>query len=100
VLELGHPGPAIPGFDPGSGATLVVFFETDCPTCRLAVPYLNKLAQGARVIGISQDNDVATNEFTHQLATTFTVQRDPGFVEPLLRNNSPYVIPMIALVAK
>ena len=80
VLELGHPGPAIPGFDPGSGATLVVFFETDCPTCRLAVPYLNKLAQGARVIGISQDNDVATNEFTQQLATAFTVQRDPGFV--------------------
>jgi thiol-disulfide isomerase/thioredoxin len=79
VLVLGHPAPAIPGFTPGSGAALVVFFETDCPTCRLAIPYLNKLAQSARVIGISQDDDVATNEFTRQLATTFAVQRDPGF---------------------
>jgi thiol-disulfide isomerase/thioredoxin len=80
VLELGHPAPAIPGLNPGSGPALVVFFETNCPTCRLAIPYLNKLAQGARVIGISQDDDVATNEFTRQLATTFAVQRDPGFV--------------------
>lgn len=80
MLELGHPAPAIPGLTPGSGAALVVFFETDCPTCRLAIPYLNKLAQSARVIGISQDDDVATNEFTRQLATTFAVQRDPGLV--------------------
>ena len=80
VLELGHPAPAIPGLNLGISSALVVFFETDCPTCRLAVPYLNKLAQGARVIGISQDDDEATNEFTRQLATTFTVQRDPGFV--------------------
>lgn len=80
MLELGHPAPAIPGLNPGSGAALVVFFETDCPTCRLAVPYLNKLAERARVIGISQDDDVATNAFVRQLATAFTVQRDPDFV--------------------
>src|SRR5271170_3809293 len=79
VLELGHPAPAIPGLNLGTGAALVVFFETDCPTCRLAIPYLNKLAQGARVIGISQDDDLTTKQFTQQLATTFTVQRDPGF---------------------
>jgi thiol-disulfide isomerase/thioredoxin len=58
---------------------LVVFFETDCPTCRLAIPYLNRLAQRARVIGISQDNDAATTEFTRQMATLFPVRRDPDF---------------------
>ena len=56
----------------------MVFFETDCPTCRLAVPYLNKLARAARVIGISQDDQEATNRFTQQLATAFPVQRDQG----------------------
>ena len=68
----------IPGFDLGSEPALIVFFETDCPTCRLAVPYLNKLARGARVIGISQDDDAATNQVRQQLATAFPVKRDSG----------------------
>lgn len=78
VLDIGQTAPAIPGLDLGSDAALIVFFETDCPTCRLAVPYLNKLARGARVIGISQDDQAATNQFTQQLATAFPVQRDSG----------------------
>jgi peroxiredoxin len=78
VLDIGQTAPAIPGLDLGSQPALVVFFETDCPTCRLAVPYLNKLARGARVIGISQDDDAATKQFTEQLATAFPVQRDHG----------------------
>jgi thiol-disulfide isomerase/thioredoxin len=56
VLDIGQSAPAIPGLDLGSDAALIVFFETDCPTCRLVVPYLNKLARGARVIGISRNN--------------------------------------------
>ena len=78
MLDIGQTAPAIPGLDLGSQPALVVFFETDCPTCRLAVPYLNKLARGARVIGISQDDDAATEQFTEQLATAFPVQRDHG----------------------
>jgi peroxiredoxin len=78
VLDIGQTAPMIPGFDLGSEPALIVFFETDCPTCRLAVPYLNKLARGARVIGISQDDDAATNKFTQQLATAFPVKRDSG----------------------
>ena len=79
VLDIGQTAPAIPGLDWGNDPTLLVFFVTDCPTCRLAVPYLNKLARGARVIGISQDEDAATKQFTEQLATAFPVQRDPGW---------------------
>jgi len=79
VLDIGQTAPAIPGLDWGNDLTLLVFFETDCPTCRLAVPYLNKLARGARVIGVSQDEDAATKQFTEQLATAFPVQRDPGW---------------------
>jgi hypothetical protein len=71
VLGIGQTAPPIPGLDLGNDLALIVFFETDCPTCRLAVPYLNKLALGARVIGISQDDQAATNQFTQQLATVF-----------------------------
>src|SRR6201981_3733956 len=78
MLDIGQTAPAIPGLDLESEPVLIVFFETDCPTCRLAVPYLNKLARGARVIGISQDDQAATNQFTQQLATAFPVQRDSG----------------------
>jgi peroxiredoxin len=80
VLAIGQTAPAIPGLDLGNDRTLLVFFETDCPTCRLAVPYLNKLARRARVIGISQDEDAATKQFTEQFATAFPVQQDPGLV--------------------
>lgn len=78
MLDVGHSAPAIPGLDLGSHPTLIVFFETDCPTCQLAVPYLNKLARGAQVIGISQDDADATNRFVEKLGTTFPIQRDPG----------------------
>jgi thiol-disulfide isomerase/thioredoxin len=79
MLDIGQTAPAIPGLDLGSDPALIVFFETDCPTCRLAVPYLNKLARRARVIGISQDDDAATKQFTEQLETAFPVQRDSGW---------------------
>lgn len=78
VLGIGQTAPPIPGLDLGNDSALIVFFETDCPTCRLAVPYLNKLALGARVIGISQDDQATTKQFTQQLATVFPVQQDSG----------------------
>src|SRR5262249_2356934 len=52
--------PAVPGLKPGKKAVLV-FFETDCPTCQLALPYLNALsADSAQVIGLSQDDEAST----------------------------------------
>lgn len=78
MLDIGQNAPAIPGVHLGSDPALIFFFETDCPTCRLTVPYLNKLARCARVIGISQDDDTATKQFTEQLKTSFTVQLDSG----------------------
>src|ERR1051326_167453 len=69
---------AIPGFQPGK-KTLVVFFETDCPTCQLALPYLNALAMSStRVIGLSQDDDASTREFVRQLKIAYPVELDHG----------------------
>jgi hypothetical protein len=58
---------------------LLVIFQTDCPTCRLIVPYLNMLAaDGVPVAGISQDSEIDTVEFVRQMDVRFPVELDPG----------------------
>src|SRR5216684_4311148 len=93
MIAPSQSAPPVPGLAPGR-PTLVVFFETDCPTCQLALPYLNKL--GAGVIGISQDNDAATREFVRQMGITFPVQLDPGL--KITRAYDPQSVPTIFLV--
>ena len=57
---------------------LLAFFQSDCPTCRLMVPYLNTLAEASvPVAGISQDSPAATNEFARQMAISFPIDLDP-----------------------
>src|SRR5216684_6829722 len=93
MIAPSQSAPPVPGLAPGR-PTLVVFFETDCPTCQLALPYLNKL--GAGVIGISQDNEAATREFVRQMGITFPVQLDPGL--KITRAYDPQSVPTIFLV--
>lgn len=62
------------------GLRLLAILQTDCPTCRLITPYLNKLAgNAAPVTAISQDAEDATREFVRQMDVRFPVERDPGF---------------------
>src|SRR5262250_1937600 len=86
-LELGKP-------------SLLVFFETDCPTCRLAIPYLNKLAQAldgkAEVIGISQDGVAATRELVEQAPIKFTVVLDRDL--SVSREYDPQAVPTLFLI--
>ena len=59
--------------------TLLVFFETDCPTCLLTFPYLNKLAArlgNGVIIGISQDDETATKALAQHLQIRFPVLLD------------------------
>src|SRR6516225_8781070 len=77
-MSLAKEAPAVPGQQPGKKA-LLVFFETDCPTCQLALPYLNALAgSGAQVIGLSQDDEPRTHEFVRQMAIAYPVVLDHG----------------------
>lgn len=55
------------------GRTLLAFFKTTCPTCMLALPFLDRLS-GAAVFGVSQDDRARTEEF----------QREYGFASPSL----------------
>src|SRR5260370_3613432 len=87
---------ASPGPQPGQKA-LVVFFETDCPTCQLALPYLNSLAvDSVQVIGISQDGDKPTREFIRQLDLRYPVHIDQGLT--LSRAYEPQSVPTMFLL--
>jgi hypothetical protein len=88
--------PSIPGYQPGKKA-LLVFFETDCPTCQLALPYLNVLAANSvQVIGISQDGDKPTSQFIRQMGISFGVHMDQGLA--LSRAYDPQSVPTLFLL--
>jgi hypothetical protein len=95
-MKTSQPQPAleIPGYKPGARA-LLVFFETDCPTCQLALPYLNALS-GVQIIGLSQDDDAPTREFVRQMAITYPVMLDRGL--QLSRFFDPQSVPAVFLL--
>lgn len=88
--------PAIPGVQPGKKA-LLVFFETDCPTCQLALPYLNSLRNDSiQVIGLSQDDERSTREFVRQLKISYPVELDSGL--KITRAYDPQTVPTFYLL--
>jgi peroxiredoxin len=88
--------PAIPGLQSGKKA-LLVFFETDCPTCQLALPYLNALANDSlQVMGLSQDDEASTREFIRQLKIAYPVELDHGL--KITRAYDPQSVPTIYLL--
>ncbi len=80
--------------------TVLFLFETDCPTCRLATPYLNRLAEAAgplaRVVGLSQDPERPTAAFAAQMGPKFEIRRDAGLA--LSQALDPGFVPAIYLI--
>lgn len=86
----------IPGYRSGQKA-LLVFFETDCPTCQLALPYLNALKNDAvQVIALSQDDPAATRQFVEQMGIRYRVEMDQGL--KLSRAYDPQSVPTMYLL--
>ena len=97
MIETGQKAPdyGVPSVDGES--CLLVFLETDCPTCQLTMPYLNRLAeQAARVIGISQDSETQTRHFTEQTSAAFPIQIDLDL--RISRAYDPIAVPALVLV--
>ena len=91
-----HELESIAVYRPGSKA-LLVFFETDCPTCQLALPYLNLLAKDrVQVVGISQDDEASTETFIRQMGIRYPVTLDRGL--KLSRAFDPLSVPMFYLL--
>lgn len=65
-----------------AGPVLMVFFKVSCPTCQLTLPFLERLhrrkAAGApQLVAISQDDAVATRNFTLRYEIGLPVLLDP-----------------------
>src|SRR5262245_63984968 len=91
-----HSATSIPGYIPGKKA-LLVFFETDCPTCQLALPYFNALAgDSVQVIALSQDDETRTREFVKRMGIAYSVELDRGL--KLSRAFDPQSVPATFLL--
>lgn len=80
--RLGAGGAPEALFGDGSGRpTLMTVFKKDCPTCRLLLPFLERLhmqtkGAGGRVIGVAQDPEEVTTGLVRELGITFPVFLD------------------------
>jgi peroxiredoxin len=80
-------------------AVLLLFFEADCPTCALTIPYLNRLSKRVgfdTIIGISQDEHSPTAEIVERLGVEFTIVTDPELSASRLYN--PTAVPSLFLL--
>ena len=111
MLKPGDIAPAIALPQPGGeelvsisydrGPTVAAFIETDCPTCRLALPYLQKLADAigperAQVICVSQDSGLATTVFKSQMRLSIQTLLDKDL--SVSRAFDPVSVPGIFLI--
>ncbi len=65
------------------GETLVAFFKTSCPVCKMVAPMLTKLAEGGvRVIAVGQDPPEAIVRYNEA----------EGQRVPALSESAPYVV--------
>ena len=64
----------------GNGPVVLAFFTISCPTCQVALPFLERLhasgSTGLQFIGVSQDNPVLTGQFASRFGVTFTLLLD------------------------
>ena len=96
TTEQGHGLGSLSGYQAGKKA-LLVFFETDCPTCQLALPYLNALsADKIQVIALSQDDEASTKQFIQQMGISYPVELDRGL--QLSRFFNPQSVPALYLL--
>ena len=112
MLTLGDPAPdfslrRLDGTDwrleeeAARGPLLLTFIETDCPTCRLTVPYLKRLAEvlglnGRRVVAVSQDGAQETRELVDAYDLSFPVLLDKDL--DVSRSYDPLSVPALFLV--
>jgi peroxiredoxin len=62
------------------GPALLAFYKVSCPVCQLTFPYLERLAAGTsiQIVGISQDDESATQAFNQRFGVTFPTLLDPS----------------------
>lgn len=82
--------------------TILVFLATDCPTCQLMLPYIDKMAEafgehGLAVYAISQDGPNATRVFVQNLSLKTPVLMDENL--EVTRLYDPESVPTLFLIS-
>ncbi len=85
------------------GPVLAAFWQPHCDTCRLAFPYLQRLADTYpaprwRLLAISQESERASRDFARQYGLTMPVLLD-GEGWPVSRQYDPEATPTLFLIA-
>jgi peroxiredoxin len=73
------------------GPAVAVFFKVSCPTCQLAMPYVQRILDsagsvGPQLIAVSQDDAASTREFLKHFGVRARTLIDPAKQGYLLSN--------------
>jgi peroxiredoxin len=85
------------------GPILLVFFKVTCPTCQFTLPFIDRIEKSGRltIVGISQDDVSATNEFRAAFDVNFPMLiDDPGRNYPVSAAFGLTVVPSLFLIEK
>ncbi|MFH1024533.1 MAG: TlpA disulfide reductase family protein [Planctomycetota bacterium] len=87
------------------GPVLIVFFETECPTCGMVMPLMEKFRQGYAmktghftVWGISREVHAEVQKFVKSKGFKFPVLLDPPRKQPTFKGYGVERLPAIVLV--
>lgn len=82
------------------GPAVLAFFKVTCPTCQLALPYLQRIRGGQlQVYAISQDDAARTQEFQRMFGVELPVLIDPAAAKyPASRAYGIQFVPSVFLV--
>ena len=84
--------------------TLLAFFKTSCPTCKLAWPYVQAVhtaygGRAVRVVGVSQDDEPKSREFFSSFGpATFDLALDPAPAYAASNAADVESVPLLVLV--
>ena len=87
------------------GPLVTVFFKVSCPTCQLALPYLERIFKAYSktgtftMVGISQDKAADTEAFNREFGVTFPVVLDEPGRYPVSRAYGLTNVPSIFLIS-
>jgi peroxiredoxin len=87
------------------GPVALAFFKASCPTCQYAFPFLERLErayghQGARIIGVSQNDPKQTAAFTKEFGVTFPVLLDDTDTYPVSNAYGLTNVPTVFWIAQ
>lgn len=83
-----------------AGPVVLVFFKVTCPTCQLALPYLQRIDGGAlQIYCVSQDDAERTREFMRLFGVHLPMLLDPAAAKyPASRAYGVQYVPSLFLV--